>query len=43
MKIKSVKKAKVVPSKVITTIMKAKNKCDSKGCLDACTCTGNCE
>ncbi len=42
MKIKKVLLSKINSKKHIANIMTNKNSVILKGCLDACTCTGNC-
>lgn len=42
MKVKNILSSKINPKKHITNIMTNKNSFILKGCLDACTCTGNC-
>lgn len=43
MKIKKVVKAKVETKSDIASAMKTSTRISRNSCLDACTCTGNCE
>ena len=43
MSIKSVINASVQTDKNIRTVMQSTNEVSRNSCLDACTCTGNCE